>query len=447
MRWVLVIKDHATALVYLCALPRKCPNLVANKLQEIFGIIGFPKIFHTDNEKEFTAKVVLMFLRQMNPNITTVTGRPLCPSDQGSVEDMNKLVKRFIGSVLTERRLVGDNPIWTEVLGSVAAVINSQHGRKKDEVSSYEAVYGQEFNHKVSCSEEEAHWCWTLPQLLKITNNTEFSDYVSLIYHLDDGSAADDEDDNGYFSDEMLPEDERDEVTDENFLKHLVTPNSLGVNDGSAADDEDDDGYFPDETLPGDERDEVTDEVNDFIPVVHSTPNYKQSPLDSEELAEECQDTTVRQENTQLDKTNCPSSERLQGSPERRCHEDLDIMDRTTATGTHFAKDCTYSCFWGTKKKCDHKISNVQNNHIVPKRGTRRKIMEGEEETYKESDDQVLYTKSGGHARKRAQRECNKSRAEESPYNKVFPTPHRGNIRPTENASANAGLINHGVVC
>jgi hypothetical protein len=29
----------------------------------------------------------------------------------------------------------------------------------------------------------------------------------------------------------MLPDDERDEVTDEDFLKHLVTPDPLGVND------------------------------------------------------------------------------------------------------------------------------------------------------------------------------------------------------------------------
>jgi hypothetical protein len=159
MRWVLVIKDHATGLIYLCALQRKRPNLVAYKLQEIFGIIGFPKIFHTDNEKEFTAKVVLMFLCQMNPNIISVTGQPFCPSDQGLVEDMNKLVKRVIGSVQTERRVVGDNPTWTEVLGSVAAVINSQHECGKDEVSSYEAVYSQEFDHKVSCSEDEGRRC------------------------------------------------------------------------------------------------------------------------------------------------------------------------------------------------------------------------------------------------------------------------------------------------
>jgi hypothetical protein len=31
-------------------------------------------------------------------------------------------------------------------------------------------------------------------------------------------------------SDETLLVDERDEVTDEDFLKHLVTPDSLGVN-------------------------------------------------------------------------------------------------------------------------------------------------------------------------------------------------------------------------
>jgi hypothetical protein len=167
----------------------------------------------------------------MNPNIISVTGQPHHPFDQGSIEGMNKLVKRVIGSVLTKRRLVGDNPDWTEVLGLVAAVINSQHGCRKDDVSSYDAVYGQQFDHEVSCSKEEVRWCWNLPQLLKVTNNTEFSDSVSANYHIDDNSAADDEDDDGYFFDETLLEDKRDEVTDEDFLKHLLTPNSMRVND------------------------------------------------------------------------------------------------------------------------------------------------------------------------------------------------------------------------
>jgi hypothetical protein len=131
----------------------------------------------------------------MNPNILSLTGQPCCPFDQGSIEGMNQLVKRIIGSVLTEQRLVDDNPNWTEVLVSVAAVINSQHGCGKDDVSSKEAVYGPQYDHKVSCSKEEAHWCWTLPQLLRVTNNTELSHHVSANYHLDNGSAADDEDD------------------------------------------------------------------------------------------------------------------------------------------------------------------------------------------------------------------------------------------------------------
>jgi hypothetical protein len=48
MRWILTLKDHATALVHLCTLPRKRANLIAYKLQEIFGIIGYPMIFYID---------------------------------------------------------------------------------------------------------------------------------------------------------------------------------------------------------------------------------------------------------------------------------------------------------------------------------------------------------------------------------------------------------------
>ncbi len=67
MRWILTLKDHAIGLVYITALPRKRADGVAYKLQEIFGVLGFPWIFHTDNGKEFTAKCVLEILRMMNP--------------------------------------------------------------------------------------------------------------------------------------------------------------------------------------------------------------------------------------------------------------------------------------------------------------------------------------------------------------------------------------------
>ena len=116
--------------------------MIAYKLQEIFGFIGYPKKFHTDNGKEFTAKCVLQFLRNLNPKIVSVTGRPRCPRDQGSIENVNKMGKRILGTVLAEKRLAGQNPNWTEVLGSVAAAINLQCGRCKNYVSAYGAVYG-----------------------------------------------------------------------------------------------------------------------------------------------------------------------------------------------------------------------------------------------------------------------------------------------------------------
>jgi hypothetical protein len=118
MCWVLMIKDHCTGRVYLCAPPCKRPKLVVYKLQEIFGSIGYLKIFHTDNGKEFTGKLILQFLCNLNPNILTVTGRPQQTSDQGSVENMNQVIKRVLCSVLAELHLIGKNSkkFWEQLL-------------------------------------------------------------------------------------------------------------------------------------------------------------------------------------------------------------------------------------------------------------------------------------------------------------------------------------------
>jgi hypothetical protein len=221
MRWVLTLKDHATGLTYLCALPRKRPHLVAYKLQEIFGTIGYPKIFHTDNGKEFTAISILKFLWSLNSNILLVTGRPMRPRDQGSVENMNKLVKRVLGSVLAERMLAGENPNWTEVLGTVTGVVNSHAGRGKNDVSAYEAVYGQSYHHQFSCSKEEAGKCFTIDQRMLVTNDAEFNENVAMDYNIRDYASDVADEDEGYFSDDEVPADETDEVTDSVFFAHL----------------------------------------------------------------------------------------------------------------------------------------------------------------------------------------------------------------------------------
>jgi hypothetical protein len=234
MRWVMTLKDHATGLTHICALPRKRPMLIAYKLQEIFGLLGYPKIFHTDNGKEFTASLILEFLRQLNPNILAVTGRPRRPRDQGSVKNVNALVKRVLGSVLTERRLAGQNPNWTEVLGSVAAVLNSQSGRGRTDVSAYEAVFGCVYDHQFVCSKEEARRCWTIEDRMKVTNEPDFEEYVQQFYHV--SRAADDDkektlvvdEDSGYFSEEEIASKDSEEVTDKYFHAHLFDNTEQG---------------------------------------------------------------------------------------------------------------------------------------------------------------------------------------------------------------------------
>ena len=168
MRWIVTVKDHSTGFTYVSAIPRKTAHFVAHRLQELFGLIGYPSIFHTDNGKEFTARAILKFLRNINPSIITVTGRPRKPSDQGSVESMNRLVKRLIGSELAQRRAAGENPNWTEILGSVTAAINSQCGRGLNAVPSYTTIFGQPYDQEIACSKDEACQCWTVSQRVKV---------------------------------------------------------------------------------------------------------------------------------------------------------------------------------------------------------------------------------------------------------------------------------------
>jgi hypothetical protein len=226
MRWILTLKDHSTGLVYLTALPRKRADGVAYKLQEIFGVLGYPRIFHTDNGKEFTAKVVLEFLRMMNPNILAVTGRARQPQDQGSVENMNKFVKRNLHALLSEQRSYGNNPNWTTVLGAISASINSAEGRGPDAMNPYEAVYGQKMDHMVMCTKDQARACWTLPEILKVTADPEFQEYAEDNYFLadeeDNNDVDDDGDADGYFSDGSLPREQMDEVDDDFFFGHIL---------------------------------------------------------------------------------------------------------------------------------------------------------------------------------------------------------------------------------
>jgi hypothetical protein len=80
--------------------------------------------------------------------------------------------------------MAGHNPNWTEILGSVAAVVNSQnsqYGRGKNDVSAYEAVYGQvQQIHSVNPPTTRPFWlACHQPSIGSILGFTKKSIYIS----------------------------------------------------------------------------------------------------------------------------------------------------------------------------------------------------------------------------------------------------------------------------
>ena len=132
MRWIMTMKDHSTSLK--AVFTSKHAKYIAYKLDKYFGLVGYPTIFRTDNGNEFTAKVVVNMLKNINPSILTVTGQPRTPRDQGSIERANKNVKRMLSDLCANRRKEGLNDDWTNLLGRLTSNLNSFHGRQTNSV-------------------------------------------------------------------------------------------------------------------------------------------------------------------------------------------------------------------------------------------------------------------------------------------------------------------------
>jgi hypothetical protein len=103
--------------------------------------------------------------------------------------------------------------------------INSQSGRGRNDVSAYKVVFGQRYHRQYSCSREEAQRCWTVNEVLLVTNDSNFHNNVAMDFDLrvDNNEVSDKEDPaSGYFSDKEIPVDEQEEVTEQYFFAHLM---------------------------------------------------------------------------------------------------------------------------------------------------------------------------------------------------------------------------------
>ena len=152
----------------------------------LFGLIGYPHIFHTDNGSEFTAEQVVGMLKRWNQTILTVTGRPLKPSDQGSVENINRLLKCVMNSVLASEVQKGKlRPNWTKYLREVNSILNQQCGWAKNDVSAYETGFGIDFDPIMpDTSRDSICRCTTIQERMDVAASSRFRAAVESMYDL-----------------------------------------------------------------------------------------------------------------------------------------------------------------------------------------------------------------------------------------------------------------------
>ena len=129
----------------------------------MFGLCGYPSILHTDNGTEFTSEEIVAAVKELNEQILTVTGQPRKPSDQGSVESRNKLLKQLIKSEENIQIVSGEIPNWTKTLGKVMSAVNSLQ-----QCSAYEAVFGMKYHLEYSCTNLEMYKCVTVADRLRV---------------------------------------------------------------------------------------------------------------------------------------------------------------------------------------------------------------------------------------------------------------------------------------
>ncbi|KAG7359046.1 hypothetical protein IV203_015635 [Nitzschia inconspicua] len=110
-------------------IPRKQPIFVAEVLCRIFGLIGAPKLLHSDNGNEFTSQELIEAIKDLDEDILSVFGRPRKPNDQGCS-------KEIIWEPGANRKAIAPEYAYNEATDGDTQIHESQEDSVVDEVIS-----------------------------------------------------------------------------------------------------------------------------------------------------------------------------------------------------------------------------------------------------------------------------------------------------------------------
>ena len=121
----------------------------------MFPFFGIPKIFQSDNGREFKNSKVVNLIKSWYGDCTIRYGRPRHPQSQGLVEQANGTTQRMIASLIKEHeitvtagdevRSILEGGSWPNLLPRIMYNLNTQMGSSIKK-TPYEIAFSQEPN-------------------------------------------------------------------------------------------------------------------------------------------------------------------------------------------------------------------------------------------------------------------------------------------------------------
>lgn len=114
-KWIMHAIDHWSKFNFAFPLQSKEAESVAAIFKTyIFPYFGIPKIFHTDNGREFANNIIENLIKSWQSDIQIIHGRPRHPQTQGVVERAHRTLEQKLATQISST-----DTSWTKKLPHV----------------------------------------------------------------------------------------------------------------------------------------------------------------------------------------------------------------------------------------------------------------------------------------------------------------------------------------
>ena len=136
-KYVLMCLDHFSKYLWGTLIENKEGSTIIKELELIFNQFGDPKLFHSDNGKEFRNKMLKEFCDHRN--IKMRQGRPFHPRSQGAVERLNHFVGESLSLAFQNFQAKKKDDERFEMENVLKAFVNN-HNKNVHTVTGYRPI-------------------------------------------------------------------------------------------------------------------------------------------------------------------------------------------------------------------------------------------------------------------------------------------------------------------